>query len=69
MAGFTLSIRGFPTMAMENKGKSHVDILDRASREAWAQHFGVSEDRLRKAVSMVGTRITSITAYLHQPSA
>ncbi len=59
----------FSAMAMENRGKSHVDIFDRASREAWAQHFGVSEDRLRKAVSMVGTRITSITAYLHRPSA
>ncbi|GJD34513.1 DUF3606 domain-containing protein [Methylobacterium aerolatum] len=56
-------------MSMENRGKSHVDIFDRASREAWAQHFGVSEERLRKAVSMVGTRITSITAYLHRPSA
>ena len=56
-------------MSRETQTKSHIEIFDRASREAWAQHFGVSEERLRKAVSMVGTRITSITAYLHQPSA
>jgi hypothetical protein len=55
-------------MSRETVTKSHIDMFDRASREAWAQHFGVSEERLRKAVSMVGTRVTSITAYLHQPS-
>ena len=49
------------------KGKSHIDIIDRSRRLAWVQHFGVSEERLRKAVSMVGTRVTSITAYLHRP--
>jgi hypothetical protein len=54
---------------METQGKSHIDIFDRASRATWAQHFGVSEERLRKAVSMVGTRITSLAAYLHKPSA
>jgi hypothetical protein len=55
-------------MSREIQGKSHIDIFDRASREAWAQHFGVTEERLRKAVSMVGTRITSLTAYLHRPA-
>lgn len=55
-------------MSRETQTKSHVTIFHRASREAWAQHFGVSEERLRKAVSMVGTRVSSITAYLHQPS-
>jgi hypothetical protein len=56
-------------MTTETQGKSHIEIFDRASRANWAQHFGVSEERLRKAVSMVGTRITSLTAYLHKPSA
>jgi hypothetical protein len=55
-------------MSTGTQNKSHIDIYDRASRQAWAQHFGISEDRLRKAVTMVGTRITSITAYLHRPS-
>lgn len=54
-------------MTTGTEGKSHIDIFDRASRAVWVQHFGVSEERLRKAVTMVGTRVTSITAYLHRP--
>lgn len=54
-------------MATGTEGKSHIDIFDRTSRLAWAQRFGVTEERLRKAVSMVGTRVTSLTAYLHRP--
>ena len=48
-------------------GKTHIDIYDRAMREAWAQRFGVSEEQLRKAVTMVGGRITSVAAYLDKP--
>ncbi|MGC5777438.1 DUF3606 domain-containing protein [Methylobacterium sp. NFXW15] len=54
-------------MTTGTEGKSHVTIFDRSSRLAWAQHFGVTEARLRKAVSMVGTRVSSLTAYLHRP--
>ena len=54
-------------MNTETRGKTHIDIYDRAMREAWAQRFGVSEERLRKAVTMVGGRITSIAAYLDKP--
>lgn len=54
-------------MATGTEGKSHIDIFGRTSRLAWAQHFGVTEERLRKAVSMGGTRVTSLTAYLHRP--
>ncbi|MDP4021724.1 DUF3606 domain-containing protein [Methylobacterium sp. NEAU 140] len=55
-------------MSTETRAKTHIDIYDRASREAWAQRFGVTEQRLRKAVSMVGKRITSIAAYLDRPA-
>jgi hypothetical protein len=54
-------------MSTEPRGKTHIDIYDRAMREAWAHRFGVSEERLRKAVTMVGTRITSVAAYLDKP--
>lgn len=54
-------------MATGTEGKSHLDIIERTSRLGWAKHFGVSEERLRKAVSMVGTRVTSVAAFLHRP--
>jgi hypothetical protein len=54
-------------MSTEGRGKTHIDIYDRAIREQWAQRFGVSEVRLRKAVTMVGSRITSVAAYLDKP--
>ncbi|SEH25626.1 Protein of unknown function [Methylobacterium sp. 275MFSha3.1] len=56
-------------MSTESRGKTHIDIYDRATREEWAQRFGVSEERLRKAVTMVGRRITSVAAYLDKPAA
>ena len=46
--------------------KAHIDVFDRAAREHWALRFGVTEDRLRKAVRMVGSRATSVAAYLGQ---
>ena len=55
-------------MSTEARDKTHIDICDRAMREAWAQRFGVSEARLRKAVTMVGSRITSVAAYLDKPA-
>ncbi|GJE39977.1 DUF3606 domain-containing protein [Methylobacterium persicinum] len=54
-------------MAMGTEGKSHIDIVERTSRLGWAKHFNVTEERLRKAVSMVGTRVTSVAAFLHRP--
>ena len=56
-------------MSTESRGKTHIDIYDRAMREEWAHRFGVSEERLRKAVTMVGSRITSVAAYLDKPVA
>ncbi len=43
---------------------SHIDIYDTASRRHWADLLQVTDERLRKAVRMVGTRVSSVTAYL-----
>ncbi len=55
-------------MPTELHTKTHIDVFDRAAREAWAHRFGVTEDRLRKAISMVGSRVTSVAAYLGLPN-
>ena len=47
--------------------KSHIQVYDRTDRQLWAQRFGVSEERLRKAVRLVGTRLTTIADYLGRP--
>jgi hypothetical protein len=57
-----------PAMPTELHDKAHIDVFDRAAREHWALRFGVTEERLRKAVRMVGSRVTSVAAYLGQPA-
>ena len=42
-------------MPIELHSKTHIDIYDRTARQHWAHHFGVTEERLRKAVTMVAT--------------
>ena len=60
------SFKEFPLPA-ELRSKIHIDMYDRATRELWAQRFDITGERLRKAVRMVGTRITTVAAYLGQP--
>ena len=43
---------------------THIDIHDSGARAHWAGRLGVSDERLRKAVRLVGTRLSSVTAYL-----
>ncbi|GJE53596.1 MULTISPECIES: DUF3606 domain-containing protein [Methylobacterium] len=43
---------------------AHIDIYDHASRARWAELLGVTDERLRKAVRIVGTRVSSVSAYL-----
>jgi hypothetical protein len=43
---------------------THLNIWDRIEREAFMARMGVSEDKLRKAVQMVGSRITTLSSYL-----
>lgn len=44
--------------------RTHVDIYNRDACAELAARLGVTEDRLRRAVRMVGTRISSIQGYL-----
>ena len=63
----TLSLMG-SAMPIELHSKTHIDIYDRAAREHWAHRFGVTEERLRKAVTMVGSRLSTVADYLGQPA-
>ena len=54
-------------MPTELHDKAYIHVFDRAAREGWALRFGVTEERLRKAVRMVGSRVTSVAAYFGQP--
>jgi len=40
-------------MPTELHDKAHIDVFDRAAREHWSLHFGVTEDRLRKLKAAV----------------
>jgi hypothetical protein len=55
------------TMAVELPTKTHIDMYDRVVRERWAQHFGVTDERLRKAVRMVGSRVATVTDHFGLP--
>lgn len=46
--------------------KTHLDIYDTQARISMATRFGVSEDRLRKAVHIVGSRISTLASYFHK---
>lgn len=58
---------GMIIMALELPTKTHIDMYDRGVRARWAQHFGVTDERLRKAVRMVGSRVTTVTDYFSLP--
>lgn len=47
-------------------GKTHLDIHDMEQRSMTASRLGVSEDRLRKAVRIVGTRISTLASYFER---
>ncbi|BAU90668.1 hypothetical protein MPPM_2063 [Methylorubrum populi] len=46
------------------RNATHIDIHDSTTRKHWADLLQVSDERLRKAVRMVGTRVSSVSAYL-----
>lgn len=51
--------------ALDMQGeRTHLDIHDRSSRETHARQFGVTEDQLRKAVPLVGSRISTLRSHL-----
>jgi hypothetical protein len=47
---------------------THMDIHDRAVRSAWIQRYGITEAQLRKAVWMVGSRISTLSSHLRTGS-
>ncbi|MCJ2115068.1 DUF3606 domain-containing protein [Methylobacterium sp. J-001] len=46
--------------------RTHLDIHDRSSRESYARLFGVSEEQLRKAVRLVGSRVSTLRGHLRR---
>lgn len=48
---------------------THIDIYDGAVRSAWTQRYGVTDAQLRKAVRMVGSRISTLSNHLRKVSA
>ncbi|MCJ2054222.1 DUF3606 domain-containing protein [Methylobacterium sp. J-070] len=50
--------------ATTNNERTHLDIHDRTDRQNVAQRLGISEEKLKKAVSMVGTRISTIRGHI-----
>ncbi len=55
-------------LATEPRDQSHLNIYDAAARQHWALRFGVTEERLRKAVTMVGSRLSTVADYLGHPT-
>lgn len=55
-------------MPTEPRHPTHFNIYDPAARQHWAHRFGVTEERLRKAVTMVGSRLSTVADYLGQPA-
>jgi hypothetical protein len=44
--------------------RTHLHLWDREACEEFAARMGVSEEKLRKAIRMVGSRVTTLTSYL-----
>jgi hypothetical protein len=55
-------------MPTEPRHLTHLNIYDPAARQHWAIRFGVTEERLRKAVTMVGSRLSTVADYLGHPA-
>lgn len=51
-------------MRMSNHERTHLDIHDRSSRETYARLFGVTDEQLRKAVRLVGNRVSTLRGHL-----
>ena len=55
-------------MPTEPRDQTHLNIYDPAARQHWAIRFGATEERLRRAVTMVGSRLSTVADYLGQPA-
>jgi len=52
---------------MKSRSKTHIDIYDASSRRSWADHFGVTDQQLRKAIQLAGSRISMVAGHLGKP--
>lgn len=44
--------------------RTHLHLWDRVGCEKFAARLGVSEEKLREAIRMVGSRVTTLTSHL-----
>lgn len=44
--------------------RTHLDVWDRSARERFAARLGVSDEKLRHAIRVVGSRIATLSSYL-----
>ena len=52
---------------MKSRSQTHIDMHDASARQSWAETFGISDQQLRKAVRMAGSRISMVAGYLGKP--
>lgn len=48
---------------------THIDIYDASIRQLWAERFGITDQQLRKAVKLAGSRISMVAGHLGKPIA
>ena len=53
---------------MKSRSQTHIDIHDASVRQSWADTFGITDQQLRKAVQMAGSRISMVAGYLGKPT-
>lgn len=53
-----------PDTQTTRQDRTHLRLWDREAFGEFAERMGVSEERLRKAIRMVGSRVTTLTSYL-----
>jgi hypothetical protein len=58
----------FSPREFQSRAVTHMDISDRSVRATWSERYGLTDGQLRKAVRMVGSRITTLTSHLRGPA-
>jgi hypothetical protein len=52
---------------VKSRRATHIDIYDASCRRSWAEHFGITDQQLRKAVHLAGSRISTVAGHLGKP--
>ena len=50
-----------------SRPQTHIDIHDASVRQLWAERFGVTDQQLRKAIKLAGSRISMVAGHLGKP--